>query len=443
MKVADRPKYFIDPPDPPSSDSEEDVAYRGYIPSNIPDAGEEPLRAGDVICFQRYPFDNYTNAQIREIRSFEKAKNKGICVVRLNDSYAVQLDDNIRRTYVMNYHTGQLEDNRKWALFHSLADFHLVERVICSSTKKEIMWDRLGDMAVLESAVQKFGTEMHKRADGLTRSFFANVPPPSLRSNKDTNDVSLYREPQDIFYEKHESSEEEYDDNETSDADSDLRSNDGSYLDNKESPQVSDANLNSDDSQGMNQAFEFDFEIDGTDDRNLKAPANADENSYSLGSVVSANSKLSNVSGPSENPSQSEPHIPNTSNESEAASLLNLQNIRRKKVSNSWNNPVATYNNWNVALKIGLRTEAVDWKSVYQNNKRKKLICVSHQNCKREMKIVKLSNGEGGAVYLRGSHSLSVSESAYTGRGKFILSLRMSKNNDHTLFLTINIAFQQ
>ena len=59
------------------------------------------------------------------------------------------------------------------------------------------------------------------------------------------------------------------------------------------------------------------------------------------------------------------------------------------------------------------------------------------------MKIVKLSNGEGGAVYLRGSHSLSVSESAYTGRGKFILSLRMSKNNDHTLFLTINIAFQQ
>ena len=60
-------------------------------------------------------------------------------MLRLNDSYAVQLADNIRRTYAMNYQTGKLEDNRKWALFHNLADLHLVERVICSSTKKGLM----------------------------------------------------------------------------------------------------------------------------------------------------------------------------------------------------------------------------------------------------------------------------------------------------------------
>ena len=129
MKIADRPPHFIDPP-VLSPESEEEMRMNGYFSPDVPSMGEEPLRVGDIILFRTYPMNTKRYAQVLEIRSFEYSREYNRSILRLNDPYPVQHDDIITRVYTMNYKTGELEDNRKWARGHRLHDFKLVKAVI-------------------------------------------------------------------------------------------------------------------------------------------------------------------------------------------------------------------------------------------------------------------------------------------------------------------------
>ena len=150
MKPADRPRYFIDPPDH-SPESEEEIRSFAYIQGGVPRPGVEPLREGDIIRYQQIPLNAFSTAQVILIRSFEDSAKYGVSPLRLSDQYAIQTDQPIRRIVSMNYQTGELEDNRKWSHFHNLRDFGLVCFVKCADDSTKIKWNRLGEKAELKS----------------------------------------------------------------------------------------------------------------------------------------------------------------------------------------------------------------------------------------------------------------------------------------------------
>ena len=44
--------------------------------------------------------------------------------------------------------------------------------------------------------------------------------------------------------------------------------------------------------------------------------------------------------------------------------------------------------------------------------------CVSHKDCAQEMKVVRSKDQIGAMIYMRGSHSTTVSDEPFIGRGK-------------------------
>mmetsp|Transcript_4808 Transcript_4808/g.7297 ORF Transcript_4808/g.7297 Transcript_4808/m.7297 type:complete len:106 (+) Transcript_4808:939-1256(+) len=59
-----------------------------------------------------------------------------------------------------------------------------------------------------------------------------------------------------------------------------------------------------------------------------------------------------------------------------------------------------------------------DWKIGWQNTDAKTTKCVSHKDCARKMKVVRSKDQTGGMIYMRGSHSTTVSDEPFIGKGK-------------------------
>ena len=205
MKIADRPPYFIDPPVLTAAEEEEYRTY-GYVTPDIPGPGKEPLRAGDIIQFITYPTSDRRIAQIKEINSFEQHMEENCPVLRLlNESYPIQLDDSIVRLYTMNYQTGEIEDNKKWAHFHHLKSFLLVQSVVCTKTGKEIKWNRRGKQAELQrETVDDMVSRLHARGDDdLTRAFLTVQPNKQKVTHDEDKDVAIYADVLDICFKQY------------------------------------------------------------------------------------------------------------------------------------------------------------------------------------------------------------------------------------------------
>ena len=78
MKTADRPPYFMDPPDH-TSEYEEENALQGYIGCDVPRPGVEPLRTGDIIRFVKYPTNESTKfTKLSKLYHSRSQQKKGI-----------------------------------------------------------------------------------------------------------------------------------------------------------------------------------------------------------------------------------------------------------------------------------------------------------------------------------------------------------------------------
>lgn len=89
----------------------------------------------------------------------------------------------------------------------------------------------------------------------------------------------------------------------------------------------------------------------------------------------------------------------------------------KKKRRNEWSSPVATFNCWKTALKSGYVMEGCDWKADHQKGERKHMKCVTHVNCRREMKIVKNKHNSTAEIYMCGSHTSTISMLPFEGKG--------------------------
>jgi len=415
MKTAERPCYFKDPPDQ-TSESEEEYASRGYIRCDVPLSGEEPLRAGDIIRFIKYPTNESAIAQITKIVSFEESTEKRLRTLVLTDPYPVQYDDFIQRIVTLNYKTGELEDNRKWSHCNKLCHFRLVHQVICAETRKMIKWNRLGKKVEAESSnMRDIVDELHARAgDDLTRSFLSIVPcQPPLRLKDQTSivDTVVYDNVEDICYKAYFSSDEEssnidsneelsMESGESSDESVKSKSKCVTYGNSKKSPAIQKSKKTASDSSGYSKKSD------------VSVSAERPSPSSSTESIVLTQNMPDDASLELNYYSSSEDERSDVAN-----ALVTLQGVKRKQPMMSWNDPVATFSTWKEALRSSNLIEPCDWEKNWQNNEAKMLSCATHNNCGRRMKIIKSSNGIGGEIFLAGSHSSVVSGAPYTGKG--------------------------
>mmetsp|Transcript_4808 Transcript_4808/g.7298 ORF Transcript_4808/g.7298 Transcript_4808/m.7298 type:complete len:101 (+) Transcript_4808:61-363(+) len=88
---------------------------------------------------------------------------------------------------------GEIEDNKKWVHFHHLRDFQLVQSVVCTKTRKEIMWNRRGKQAELQrETVDDMVSCLHARADDdLARAFLTVQQNKQQLTHDEDEDVAI------------------------------------------------------------------------------------------------------------------------------------------------------------------------------------------------------------------------------------------------------------
>ena len=428
MKIADRPPYFIDPP-VLSREEEEENRLCGYTTPDIPGPGKEPLRAGDIIRFIKYPTNDCHLAQITEINSFEQHMEESIPILRLlNESYPIQLYDSIVRLYTMNYRTGELEDNKKWAHSHPLADFQLVQSVVCAKTRKEIQWNRRGKQSVLQGeTLNDMVCRLHAHAENdLTRAFLT-VQPMEQQLTHNKEDCAKYDDLLDICFKEYHECERSKDIEEVVvDAGnleeipdpkkiSDLDSIASTLSPNRPSSPSSDGKSNlSYNSKCDSVLSSSESATDAPDAPSVDdCPILSDVSFYESSSLDESlsESSLSDKSSPELSSSDE-------SSSDDSKSCAAKKNVHKKKTTTSWNNPVATFNSWKIALRKSKEMEQSDWYSTWQNNEEKLMKCVTHKDCAREMKIVRSKDQTGATIYMRGTHGTTVSDEPFIGKGK-------------------------
>ena len=106
------------------------------------------------------------------------------------------------------------------------------------------------------------------------------------------------------------------------------------------------------------------------------------------------------------------------SSSDDSKSCAAKKNVHKKKTTTSWNNPVATFNSWKIALRKSKEMEQSDWYATWQNNEEKLMKCVTHKDCAREMKIVRSKDQTSATIYMCGTHGTTVSDEPFIGKGK-------------------------
>ena len=427
MKIADRPPHFIDPPDL-SPESEEEIRTYGYPRQDVPSRGEEPLRAGDVISYISHPMNTRSYAQVIETHPFENCKENDAPVIKLHNSYPVHYHDTIRRVYVMNYTTGELEDNRIWAHHHPLYEFKLVKCVVCGKTRKTIRWNRRGRKAELQSQeIVDAISKLHDNAqDDLTRSFL-NVPKPQPQRvdyNAINDDTLVYDETEDVCYKIFSFSDKD-DSSKSSDDDSiktpaKCRGSDICSISSSESSGDESSSLDSSPMDAVASSEDESHKSDSSlmiDELSSGNEADDDEDGILLLHDAARRTGASPVSNILSSDDGTD------DDEVGSLSLNTLTNAHRnetadrKNARKDWSSPVAILSCWKTALKSSEEMEGCDWQVDYQNGKRKKLTCVSHVDCRREMKIVRNEDDDDCKIYLCGSHTTTISMLPFPGKG--------------------------
>ena len=302
-----------------------------------------------------------------------------------------------------------------------------MQSVVCTKTGKEKKWNMRGKQAELQrETVDDMVSRLHARADDdLTRAFLTVQPKKQQLTHDEDEDVAIYDDVLDICFKQYfECKRSEMIEEVVVDADdvdegsepkriNDLVSVASTSSPNRPSSPSSDDKSN----QSNNSNSEYDEDLSGSEIDAPELPSVDDCSSLSNES----SSESSSSDGSSYDDSNScvgEKNVRRTKSASGAASPHNLTKNDKESSKISWNQPVATFDCWKLAWRNCHEMDESDWKISWQNTDTKTMKCVSHKDCAREMKVVRSKDLTGAMIYMRGSHSTTVSDEPFIGRGK-------------------------